>query len=103
MDPNLAAHAQTALADRANVSVINADGSQWPLEEMNAIDVNFTVARPAELWIERLRPGGRLVLPLRRKAAVTYPMVLHFVLSAARVDLQHAGSAQLISSAPMVD
>ncbi|NNU63936.1 methyltransferase domain-containing protein [Rhizobium sp. WYCCWR 11152] len=64
MDPDLAAHAQTALADRANVSVINADGSQWPQQEMDAIYVNFAVARPAEPWIERLRPGGRLVLPL---------------------------------------
>ncbi|MBY3365031.1 protein-L-isoaspartate O-methyltransferase family protein [Rhizobium laguerreae] len=64
MDPDLAAHAQTALADRANVSVMNADGSQWPQEEVDAIYVNFAVARPAEPWIERLRPGGRLVLPL---------------------------------------
>lgn len=46
MDPDLAAHAQTALADRANVSVINADGSQWPQEAVDAIYVNFAVARP---------------------------------------------------------
>ncbi|MFW2234367.1 protein-L-isoaspartate O-methyltransferase family protein [Rhizobium sp. CRRU65] len=64
MDPDLAAHAQAALADRANVSVVNADGSQWPQHAVDAIYVNFAVARPAEPWIERLRPGGRLVLPL---------------------------------------
>ncbi|PDS75128.1 methyltransferase domain-containing protein [Rhizobium sp. L43] len=64
MDPDLAGHAQAALADRANVSVITADGNQWPQQEVDAIYVNFAVARPAAPWIERLRPGGRLVLPL---------------------------------------
>ncbi|RFB88896.1 protein-L-isoaspartate O-methyltransferase [Rhizobium leguminosarum bv. trifolii] len=64
MDRDLAGHTRSALADRANVSVIIADGSQWPQQEMDAIYVNFAVARPAEPWIENLRPGGRLVLPL---------------------------------------
>ncbi|EJC83834.1 protein-L-isoaspartate carboxylmethyltransferase [Rhizobium leguminosarum bv. trifolii WSM2297] len=64
MDPDLAGHAQAALADRANVSVITADGNQWPQQEVDAIYVNFAVGRPAAPWIERLRPGGRLVLPL---------------------------------------
>jgi protein-L-isoaspartate(D-aspartate) O-methyltransferase len=64
MDPDLAGHAQAALADRANVSVIAADGNQWPQQEVDAIYVNFAVGRPAAPWIERLRPGGRLVLPL---------------------------------------
>ncbi|OHV18662.1 methyltransferase domain-containing protein [Rhizobium sp. RMa-01] len=64
MDPNLAGHARSALADRANVSVIIADGNHWPRQEMDAIYVNFAVGRPAEPWIESLRPGGRLVLPL---------------------------------------
>ncbi|MBX5156419.1 methyltransferase domain-containing protein [Rhizobium sp. NZLR8] len=64
MDPDLAGHAQAALADRANVSVIIADGNQWPQQEVDAVYVNFAVGRPAAPWIERLRPGGRLVLPL---------------------------------------
>ncbi len=64
MDPDLASNAKAALADRANVSVIAADGSEWPQQEVDAVYVNFAVARPAAAWIERLRPGGRLVLPL---------------------------------------
>ncbi len=64
MDADLAGHAKAALADRANVSVIAADGSEWPQQEIDAVYVNFAVARPAAAWIERLRPGGRLVLPL---------------------------------------
>ncbi|MBY4612736.1 protein-L-isoaspartate O-methyltransferase family protein [Rhizobium redzepovicii] len=64
MDRDLAGHARSALADRANVSVIIADDNQWPQQEMDAIYVNFAVGRPAERWIESLRPGGRLVLPL---------------------------------------
>ncbi|MBX5200334.1 rRNA adenine N-6-methyltransferase family protein [Rhizobium sp. NZLR1] len=64
MDPDLAGHAQAALADRSNVSVITADGNQWPQQEVDAICVNFAVGRPAAPWIEKLRAGGRLVLPL---------------------------------------
>ncbi|MBB5661900.1 protein-L-isoaspartate(D-aspartate) O-methyltransferase [Rhizobium leguminosarum] len=64
MDPDLAGHAQAARADRANVSVIAADGNQWPQQEVDAIYVNFAVGRPAAPRIESLRAGGRLVLPL---------------------------------------
>jgi len=64
MDSGLAGHAQAALVDRTNVTVITADGNQWPQQDVDAIYVNFAVGRPAAPWIERLRPGGRLVLPL---------------------------------------
>ncbi|MGO8105654.1 protein-L-isoaspartate O-methyltransferase, partial [Rhizobium leguminosarum] len=63
-DLSAAPSSKAALADRANVSVVNADGSQWTQQEVDAVYVNFAVERPAEPWIERLRPGGRLVLPL---------------------------------------
>ncbi len=64
IDDALASRARTALADRNNVTVIAADGAQWEKQAADAVYVNFGVARPADAWIEALRPGGRLVMPL---------------------------------------
>ncbi|WP_353646142.1 rRNA adenine N-6-methyltransferase family protein [Mesorhizobium sp. WSM2239] len=63
-DGHLARRAEAALADRANVTVITGDGAAWPRQAADGIYVNFSVPRPAEAWIDKLRPGGRLVLPL---------------------------------------
>jgi protein-L-isoaspartate(D-aspartate) O-methyltransferase len=71
VDPALAARARDALAPWPNVTVIEGDGAAWPREEADLVYVNFGVERPAAPWLERLRPGGRAVLPLgvRRPAA----------------------------------
>ncbi|WP_230531754.1 protein-L-isoaspartate O-methyltransferase family protein [Microvirga roseola] len=63
-DPDLAERARTNLAGRPNVTVIQGDGAEWPRESVDAVYVNFAVERPAETWVENLRPGGRLVFPL---------------------------------------
>ncbi len=63
-DPALAALARTNLAGHANVTVIEGDGADWPREAVDAVYVNFSVERPADEWIEHLRPDGRLVFPL---------------------------------------
>ncbi|QKV55449.1 hypothetical protein [Comamonas antarctica] len=52
------------LAGAANIEVICADGAAQPEFPVDAIYVNFGVARPAERWLHHLKPGGRLVLPL---------------------------------------
>jgi protein-L-isoaspartate(D-aspartate) O-methyltransferase len=64
LDGHLAGRAEAALADRANVTVVTGDGAAWPRQAADGIYVNFSVPRPAEAWIDGLRPGGRLVLPL---------------------------------------
>ncbi|MEF3365540.1 methyltransferase domain-containing protein [Methylocystis sp. 9N] len=63
-DPVLAGKAAAFLADRPNVSVVVGDGAEWPQDLADGVYVNFAVARPADRWIERLAPGGRLVFPL---------------------------------------
>jgi protein-L-isoaspartate(D-aspartate) O-methyltransferase len=63
-DPALAELARTNLADRPNVTVVSGDGAEWPREAADGIYVNCSVERPAEAWIDGLRPGGRLVFPL---------------------------------------
>lgn len=63
-DPALAELARGNLSDRSNVTVIEGDGAEWPREAVDAVYVNVAVGRPADGWIEHLRPNGRLVLPL---------------------------------------
>lgn len=64
VDPNLAEQARANLGDCANVEVVEGDGAQWPRDEADCVYVNFAVVRPAEAWLTRLAPGGRLIFPL---------------------------------------
>ncbi len=63
-DPDLAERARANLAERNNVAVLQDDGALWPRDATDCIYVNFAVTRPADAWIEKLVPGGRLVFPL---------------------------------------
>jgi protein-L-isoaspartate(D-aspartate) O-methyltransferase len=63
-DQGLAERARCNLADLPNVTIVSGDGAEWPREDVDAVYVNFAVQRPAEAWIERLKPNGRLIFPL---------------------------------------
>jgi protein-L-isoaspartate(D-aspartate) O-methyltransferase len=64
VDPGLAARAQENLAAYPNVSMHVGDGAAFDPGECDAIFINAGVTHPHPLWLERLSPGGRLVLPL---------------------------------------
>ncbi|HWY80797.1 MAG TPA: protein-L-isoaspartate O-methyltransferase, partial [Roseiarcus sp.] len=59
----LAKRAKAFLSGRSNVRVVHDDGG-WPEIPADGVYVNFAVARPADRWVERPAPGGRLVFPL---------------------------------------
>jgi protein-L-isoaspartate(D-aspartate) O-methyltransferase len=63
-DPALAEQARVNLAPWPNVEVVQDDGAAWPRSDVDGIYVNFAVERPADPWIERLRPKGHLVFPI---------------------------------------
>jgi len=63
-DGELAKAARANLTGYRNVAVVQGDGADWPREACDVIYVNFAVDRPAAPWLERLRPGGRLLFPL---------------------------------------
>lgn len=63
-DEPLAEMARSNLVPWPNVDVVRGDGSAWPRCECDGVYVNFAVQRPADPWIERLRPQGNLVFPL---------------------------------------
>ena len=62
--PELGPIAQKNLADRSNVTVYAGDGAPFDPGECDAILINAGVTHPLPLWLDRLREGGRLVLPI---------------------------------------
>lgn len=85
-DAALAERARTCLAGRVNVEVIRGNALEWPKDEADIVYVNFAVDRPAEAWIEGLKPQGRLLFPLGvpvfegRKAQPEYTAMAAFLL-----------------------
>lgn len=66
LDSELAARAAHNLSPWRQVTIVNADGCQHDLGQVDAILVNAGATAPRPLWLDSLRPGGRLVLPLVR-------------------------------------
>ncbi len=64
VDAALAALAGRNLSDRANVVIVEGDGAATSFAHADLIYVNAGATRPAELWLDRLADGGRLILPL---------------------------------------
>jgi protein-L-isoaspartate(D-aspartate) O-methyltransferase len=64
VDAGLAARAGENLAVYPNVTVHVGDGAAFDPGQCDAIFINAGVTHPHPLWLERLSPRGRLVLPL---------------------------------------
>lgn len=63
LQPDLAERAKKNLAGYANVRVEAGDGATFDAGECDAMLVNAGVTHPQTMWLERLREGGRLVVP----------------------------------------
>jgi protein-L-isoaspartate(D-aspartate) O-methyltransferase len=63
-EPDLARRARSNLANLAQVTVLAGDGTSLPFDDADIIYVNAGVTRPADIWLDRLADGGRLILPL---------------------------------------
>jgi len=63
-DPVLAERAETNLGGHRNTRVIQGDGTRVSFEPADAILINAGATRPADTWLDGLKDGGRLILPL---------------------------------------
>ncbi|MGH7110584.1 MAG: protein-L-isoaspartate O-methyltransferase family protein [Stellaceae bacterium] len=63
-DPDLAARAAANLASMSHVRVIAGDGTRLAFGPADVIYVNAGATRPADPWLDGLKEGGRLILPL---------------------------------------
>lgn len=64
VDTGLVEEARRNLAGMPQVEVRHGDGTDIVPEAFDAILVNAGVTHPHDAWLEALRPGGRLLVPL---------------------------------------
>src|SRR6266404_4361595 len=64
IEQDLAQRAAINLADFSNVTVHHRSGSEGPLPDCDAIYVNAGATAPFDVWLDALRPNGRLLFPL---------------------------------------
>jgi protein-L-isoaspartate(D-aspartate) O-methyltransferase len=63
-DPELAAQLAANFSGTNNIRIIPGDGARVAFDNADVIYVNAGATRPAEVWLDRLTEGGRLILPL---------------------------------------
>jgi protein-L-isoaspartate(D-aspartate) O-methyltransferase len=63
-EQELAIRAAANLSAFSHVQVVQGDGCTMPLAPSDVIYVNAGVARPADGWLDAMKDGGRMVLPL---------------------------------------
>jgi protein-L-isoaspartate(D-aspartate) O-methyltransferase len=63
-DGELAVRAKANFAALRNVGIVEGDGTQVAFDPADVIYVNAGCTRPAESWLDRLKEGGRLILPM---------------------------------------
>ncbi len=64
IEPALLEKAKANLAEQANVSLHGISGTGGTLPACDAIYVNAGSTHPVDMWLDALRPGGRLLFPL---------------------------------------
>jgi len=63
-EPELAARARSNCAPYPNITIVEGDGAEAAFDRADVIYVNAGATRPADIWLDRLADGGRLILPL---------------------------------------
>lgn len=64
VDADLALRSRSNLADLPNVEVVHADGGDYNPGSADAILINAGATHPRRVWLDSLRPNGRMLLPL---------------------------------------
>lgn len=83
IDAELATRARSNLANLSQVEVVQADGGEYDPGPVNAVLVNAGATHPRLLWLDRLLPGGRLILPL---TVTTMPGSMGQILKVTRAE-----------------
>ena len=63
-EPELAARARANLAGYPQVTAFLGDGGTMALDPADVILVNAGASHPADVWLDALKDGGRLIVPL---------------------------------------
>lgn len=77
LEPELARRAQANLAEYPGVRLHARSGAEPPLPPGDVVYVNCGATAPLPLWLDALRPGGRLLLPLTAGDGSGRMLLLH--------------------------
>jgi protein-L-isoaspartate(D-aspartate) O-methyltransferase len=94
LHPDLATRAKENLSGYPNVTVHVGDGAAFDPGACDAMLINAGVTHPSLLWLDRLREGGRLVVPLTMGTTPTGGVGVMTKISRERGGF----SAQIVSS-----
>jgi protein-L-isoaspartate(D-aspartate) O-methyltransferase len=64
IDGELAGRARENLREIPNVTVVSADGACYQADPCDGILVNAGFTHPLRAWLDSLKPGGRLLVPI---------------------------------------
>jgi protein-L-isoaspartate(D-aspartate) O-methyltransferase len=64
INPSLAERAAANLADLPHVTVYMRSAAEGTLPSANLIYINAGATAPLDIWLDALRPGGKLLFPL---------------------------------------
>jgi protein-L-isoaspartate(D-aspartate) O-methyltransferase len=64
IDPDLSERARRILAHLSHVEIVGGDGREFEPDPVDAIFINAGATQPQAIWLDSLKPGGRLILPL---------------------------------------
>ncbi len=76
VDQELAARANGNLAGYHNVEVLHRSGADGPLPASDVVYVNAGATTPLAVWLDPLRPGGRLLFPLTDAQSVGFMLLV---------------------------
>ena len=85
-DRGLATRAKANLAQFQCVKVVSGDASTHDTGEMDAIFINAGATHPLPLWLDNLKPGGRLLFPLTQGSESSAPMRFGVMMRVQRVN-----------------
>ena len=94
-DAELAARAQRNFNAYPNCAIHSADGASFDPGDCDAILVNAGVTHPHPLWLDRLRDGGRLVVPITMAATPT-------IGQGVIIKITRSGTAYLVETVSML-
>ena len=92
-DRGLAQRAANNLQSVPNVAVVHGDGTAVDFEPADVIYVSAGATRPADKWLDGLREGGRLLVPLTTNTPGEFENPVYFRRRGAMFLFTRKGSA----------
>lgn len=76
IEPELAVEAAKNLAEYRTVQTHGRSGAEAPIPECDVLYVSAACAEPLGIWLDALRPGGRLLFPMESEGSAGHMLLV---------------------------